>query len=151
MKGITYYSVTRGRQMVLFLQSYAISAPFRSAQVPDPVFRDIPREDDLFTFQEDSSFGKNTYREHFAFRDDHLVVKMENLTTISFMLVPIIRPHNLVSQVILVPAGKDLLFYGVAYLRTGMPIGDHRGKEESLKNRLIAMASWLRSRLVSAP
>jgi hypothetical protein len=149
MKGIRYFSVTRGREQILFIQSYAISAPSHPAQIPDPVFTAIPRENDLFTFQEDNSFGKNTYREHFAFRDDHLVVKMENLSTISFMLVPIITPRNLVSQVILVPAGKDLLFYGVAYLRTGMPIGNHHAKEESLKNRLIAMASWLRSRLLA--
>ena len=151
MKGITYYSVSRGKKEVLFLQAYAVSAPSRGAKIPDPVFTIIPGEDDLFTFQEDNSFGKNTYREHFAFRDDHFLVKMENLSTISFLLVPIIQPHNLVSQFILVPAGKDLLFYGVAYLRTGMPIGDRHGREESLKNRLIAMAAWLRSRLLAAP
>ncbi len=151
MKGITYYSVSRGRNQVLFLQAYAISEISHPVKIADPVFTGIPRENDMFTFQEDNSFGKNTYQEHFAFRDDHLLVKMENLSTISFMLVPIIQPHNLVTQVILIPAGKDLIFYGVAYLRTGMPIGDHSGREQSLKNRLVAMASWLKSRLLAAP
>ena len=151
MKGIPYYSVTRGRNQVLFLQSYAISSDSRPVKIADPVFTTIPRDDDLFTFQEDNSFGKNTYREHFWFRDDRLLVKMENLSTISFMLVPIIRPHNLVTQIILIPAGKDLVFYGVAYLHTGMPIGDPTSREQSLKNRLVAMASWLRSRLLAAP
>jgi hypothetical protein len=148
MKGMKYYSVTRGKEEVLFIQSYAISGTMRSAQIPDPVYSAIPREDDLFTFQEDNSFGKNTYREHFSFRDDHILVRMENLSAITFMLVPVVQPHNLVSQIILVPSGRDLLFYGVAYLRTGMPIGNHHDKEESLKNRLISLASWLRSRLL---
>jgi len=147
MKGITYWSVTRGKEMVLFLDSSAISSPEKQQRVPDMLFSEIPEAHDLFTFQEDSSFGKNSYAEHFAARPDHLLVKSENLSTISFLFIPIIQPHGLVSQVVLVPAGTDVLFYGVAYIRTGFPLGDAASRVQSLENRLTALAGWLKNRL----
>ena len=147
MRGITYYSVTRGKTEVLFSKSYAISSPTERKQIEDPVFTEIPDDNILFTWQEDRSFGGNPYRESFQYRNDHLVAKIENLATISLFILPLVTPHNLVTQVVVIPVDKDLLFYGVACLRTSMPIGDRRSREESLANRLIAMADWLKGRL----
>lgn len=147
MQGVTYWSVTRGREQVLFLQSYVIASPAQQDRVPDPHFTEIPETHEQFTFQEDSSFGRNTYSEQFSARADHIHVKTENLSTISFLMVPIIQPHGLVSQVVVVPAGRDVLFYGLAYIRTGMPLGDKSSRVESLENRLTALAAWLGKRL----
>jgi hypothetical protein len=149
LKGVTYWSVTRRKEMVLFLDSSVISTPSAREKVPDPLFTEIPDTQDLFTFQEDSSFGKNTYAEHFAARGDHLLVKSENLSTISLLFIPIIQPHGLVSQVVLVPAGTDVLFYGLAYIRTGFPLGDAASRVQSLENRLTALAGWLKKRLAA--
>jgi hypothetical protein len=149
MKGITYYSVTRKREQVLFTQSYAISSTDNPRPMADPVFETIPPDDVLLTFQEDNSFGKNSYRESFRFRTDHLVVKIENLTTVSFLLLPLVSPRNLVSQIVLVPVGPDLLFYGLAYIRSLVPIGDRHSREDSLANRLTAVEGWLRARLAT--
>ena len=147
MKGVTYWSVTRGKEMVLFLQSSGIASLSRPDRVADPLFADIPAEHDMFTFQEDSSFGKNTYEEHFSARADHFVVKSENLSTISFLLVPIIQPHGLVSQVVVVPSGKDVLFYGLAYLKSGLPMGEKATRVQSMENRLAALAGWFARRV----
>jgi hypothetical protein len=149
MKGIPYYSVTRGKEQVLFTQSYAVSSTDNSRRIDDPVFDAIPPEDVLLTFQADNSFGKNSYEESFRYRTDHLVVKIENLTTISFLFVPLVSPRNFVSQVVVIPAGPDLLFYGVAYIRSSFPIGDRHSREESLINRLAAMANWLKGRVTA--
>jgi hypothetical protein len=150
MRGITYYSVSRGKVEVLFSKSYAISSASSAARIEDPVFTEIPDDDILYTWQEDKSFGGIPYQESFRNRTDHLVAKIENLSTISFFIFPLATPHNLVSYVVVIPVDKDLLFYGVACLRTSMPIGDRHSREESLSNRLIAMADWLKGQL-SAP
>jgi hypothetical protein len=150
MRGITYYSVTRGKIEVLFSKSYAISSASAPTRIPDPVFTEIPDDDILYTWQEDKSFGGIPYQESFRFRTDHLVTKIENLSTISFFILPLVTPHNLVSHVVVIPLANDVLFYGVACLRTGIPIGDRHSREESLANRLVAMADWLKGRL-SAP
>ena len=147
MRGITYWSVSRGSRQVLFTQSYAISSPGKAAPVPDVVFEEIPGDSLLYTFQEDKSFGRTIYEERFAFRADHLAVSIENLSTISFALIPIIRPRNLVSTIVLVPTGREILFYGLACFHTSLPIGDKRSKEVSLTNRLVAMADWLAARI----
>ena len=150
MKGVTYYSVTRGKEMVLFLQSYVIPSPDKtSTPLPDPVYGELPRDHDLFTLQEDTSFGRNTYAEHVTVLPDHLYLKSENLTAIKFLLVPIVSPHNLVSHVVLVPAGRDLLFYGASCLRSGFPLGDMNSRTQSLENRLVALAGWLRTRMAA--
>jgi hypothetical protein len=147
MRGITYYSVTRGRREVLFSKSYAISSPAERKKIEDPVFSEIPGDDVLYTWQEDNSFGGIPYQESFQYRTDHLVAKIENLSTISLFILPLVTPHNLLSLVVVIPVDNDLLFYGVAGLRTSMPIGDRHSREESLANRLIAMADWLKGRL----
>ena len=147
MRGITYYSVTRGKTEVLFSKSYAIASPTERKKIEDPVFTEIPEDDVLYTWQEDNSFGGIPYQESFRYRTDHLVAKIENLSTISFFIFPLATPHNLVSYVVVIPVDKDLLFYGVACIRTSMPIGDRHSREQSLANRLIAMADWLKGRL----
>ena len=149
MKGILYYSVSRGKERVLFTQSYAISSPEKPVRIDDPVFESIPSDGVLLTFQEDGSFGRNSYEESFRYRGDHLVVKIENLTTISFLFVPLMVPRNLVSEVVVIPAGPDLLFYGLGYLHSNVPIADRRHSEESLSNRLTAVANWLQARLAA--
>ncbi len=154
MKGVTYWSVTRGKEMVLFLQSFVVGSPSVLTPMPDPSITSVPSQRDLVTVQEDSSFGRNTYEEHFAAAADHLHVKTENLTPITFLLVPIISAHGFVSHVVVVPSGKDVLFYGLAYLRSNVPLGDRGSRVQSLENRLVAMARWVgtrMSRLEAAP
>ena len=149
MQGVTYWSVTRGKRQVLFPQSYVISGPSKTDRLPDPVFTEVPAVQEIFTFQEDNSFGKNIYSERFTAKSDHFLVKTENLSPITFLLVPIIPPHGLVSLVVVVPSGQDILFDGRACIRTGMPLGDRESRVQSLENRLVALAEWLSSRLAA--
>ncbi len=147
MKGIPYYSFSRGTNRVLFTESYVVDSTSRKERVADSTFSEIPVEDLIYTFQEDGTFGKNVYEESFSFRDDHLLVSIRNMTTISFLFLPLIQPGDLVSRIALIPNGKDVAFYGVSYLSTSFPMGDRHSREESLKNRLTAMANWLKGRL----
>jgi hypothetical protein len=147
LKGITYWSASRKERRVLFTESFAIASPGKIAAIPDPMFTSIPAHDEMHTFQQDQSYGKNTYRQEFEFGGDHLVVRVLNTSTISLALVPVIRPGGLVSLSILVPEGRDLLYYGVSWIRTSFPLGDMGKRRDSLANRLIAMGDWLRTRL----
>jgi hypothetical protein len=147
MQGMTYYSVSHGAREVLFKYSFAIDGVRQAARIPDPVFTAIPAENKLMTLQEDTSFGRTLYEESYLYRGDHMVATIENLTNVNILFIPIIQPRNLVSQFTLVPVGKEVLFYGVCYLRSGMPLGDHTSREASLRNRLFAMADWLKARL----
>lgn len=147
LKGVTYWSASRKERRVLFTESFAIASPRRISAIPDPVFTSIPARAEMHTFQEDQSYGKNTYRQEFEFAGDHLVVRILNTSTISVALVPVIRPDGFASLSILVPDGRDILYYGVSWIRTSFPLGDMGKRRDSLANRLIAMGDWLRTRL----
>ncbi len=147
LKGITYWSASRKQQRVLFTESFAIASPRKVVPIPDPVFSDVPPEDTLYTFQQDQSYGKNTYAQHFTSAVDHVAVRIRNTSTVTVVFVPLVQPGGFVSDCLIVPMGSDLLFYGVSYIRTSMPTGDRHARQESLANRLIAMANWLRARL----
>ncbi len=147
MKGLTYWSASRKEQRVLFTESFAIASPKAVSPVADPTFAAIPAEDTLYSFQQDQSYGKNSYMQRFSAAPDHLLVRVENVSAITIAFIPVIPSNGFVSQSILVPMGRDLLFYGVSYIRTSFPIGDRRAREQSLANRLIAMSDWLRARL----
>lgn len=147
LKGITYWSASRKQDRVLFTESFAIPSPRELTRVADPVFSEIPAEDILHTFQQDQSYGKNTYTHRFSRAEGHLVVRISNTSTVTVAFIPLMQPGGFVSCCILVPSGRDLLFYGVSYIRTSMPIGDRQARQQSLANRLIAMANWIRTRL----
>ena len=68
----------------------------------------------------------------------------------SLLFVPIIGARSFVVRIVLVPVGRDVLFYGAAALRSSMPLGDRRSREESLSNRLAAMTDWLGRQLEAA-
>jgi hypothetical protein len=147
MKGLRYWSASRKEWRVLFTESFAIASPKAVSPVADPVFSAIPAEDTLYSFQQDQSYGKNSYIQRFSAAPDHLLVRVENVSAVTVAFIPIIPSNGFVSRSILVPMGRDLLFYGVSYIRTSFPIGDRQAREQSLANRLIAMSDWLRARL----
>ena len=147
MKGITYFSASRKREIVLFTESYAIESLKNASRIADPIFTSVPTTNTMYTFQADQSFGKSAYKQDFTIRADHLLVGIENLSTISLFFVPLIRPGALVSRLVLVPSGVDLVFYGLSYIRTTAPLGNAQSREESLANRLIALTDWLENAL----
>jgi hypothetical protein len=151
MQGVTYWSVSRGKTEILFVQSYAISSAATRQRIPDPSSSTLPGDSLFYTFQEDHSFGKNTYEEAFSFPGDHIAVRIENLSTISLFLVPIVAPRSFVVRIVLAAAGRDLLFYGAAALRSSFPLGDRHSREESLVNRLAAMTEWLQREYALQP
>jgi hypothetical protein len=101
----------------------------------------------MYSFQQDQSYGKNVYMQRFSTAPDHMLVRIENVSSITIAFIPVIPSGGFVTRSILIPVGRDLVFYGVSYIRTSFPIGDRHSREESLANRLIAMSDWLRARL----
>ncbi len=149
MRGMTYWSVSRGKEWVLFTQSYAVESPDHPVRIADPRYVDLPAEGSFFTFVEDTSFGKNIYRTSLRASVEGLWMRTENVTQVSFLFVPLIAPGSFVSYALLIPDGKEVLFYGAAFLRTSFPIGDHSSRAQSLKNRITALSRWLAARLLS--
>jgi hypothetical protein len=147
MKGITYWSVTRNKRWPLFTESYAIESPDNPRRIADPFFSSIESQYSIYSFQEDSSFGRNIYRSSFTFVSDQIRTRTENLTPITYILIPIIPVRGLVVDTLIMPTEGGLLFYSVSLLRATIAIGNQSGRADSLVNRMMAMSDWLKGRL----
>jgi len=147
MQGLVYWSASRGRERVLFTLSHAIAGPSDPSPRPDPVAGSLPATDELYSQQQDQTFGRHVYRIAYTNRPDHLVVRMENVDVISYLLVPVMKPGGLLTVSVLVPFPDGVLLAGLLCSRTVVPVVDRSGREASLLNRLVALSNWISSRL----
>jgi len=147
LRGLVYWSASRGKERVLFTLSHAVAGPADLAPLADPVAATLPEQDRLYSLQEDQTFGRHVYLGVYTNRVDHVVVRTENVDTISYLLLPVMKPGGLVSWSLLVPFPDGVLLAGILCSRTSMPVVDRPGREASLLNRLVAMSTWVGARL----
>jgi hypothetical protein len=146
LKGIQYYSVTRGRMREFFAESYRIDGLETRKQLPDQTFASAPPESNrIFTFQDDSTFGKNEYRIDYWFADGCIVMNMENATKVWYGILPLVDPGNLAYLILVYPTGDYLLFYSVVCVKGANPFGILESRTESFYNRIKALDDWFRA------
>jgi hypothetical protein len=147
MQGLTYWSASRGVDRVLFTLSHAVAGPDDLAPRGDPVDSVLPAMDRRWSLQVDQTFGRHVYVGTYANRSDHLVVRLENADTITYLLVPVMRPGGMLTINVLVPFPDGVLLAGLLCSKLAVPAIDRAGREASLLNRLVAMSDWVGSRL----
>lgn len=151
MKGIQYYSASRKRMRTLFAESYAIDGPHTASPQPDPILDHIPLDTIVYMFQEDLTFGENLYRSRLRYTGNCFLVETTNLTTMRYLLMPMVQPEASYTLTVLVPEGNRILFYGTSGARTLRLLGLERSKEDSFYNRLQALYGWFTGRLGTGP
>jgi len=151
MKGIQYYSASRKKMRTLFAESYLVDGPQTAVPQPDPVLDSIAADSTVYMFQEDLTFGKNLYRSRLRYVEGCFLVEASNLTVMRYLRLPMVQPENSYSLVLLVPADRRILFYGVAGAHTARFLGLERTKEDSFYNRLQALYGWFASRMRENP
>jgi len=147
MQGIEYYSASRERMRTLFAQSYVVDGPENGRKVPDPVAERIPASSRLYVFQEDLTFGENTYVNEFRYSGDFYLVESRNLTTMRYFLFPMVKPGDSATMILLIPDGTRILFYGAGGARTMRLLGLERSREDSFYNRIKAIYGWFSDRM----
>ena len=147
LEGIEYYSASRGYHRTLYHQSYAIAGAEDRTRLPDPVAGSVPERSTLYLLQEDSTFGSNVYRTDFRFDGTAITMRVRNLTTMWWSILPLVDPGNFRSVVSVTPTDQGLLFYAAAGIHTISIGGVRERSESSLRNRLDALERWLRAHL----
>jgi hypothetical protein len=142
MQGLQYYSVTRDRMRTLFAQSYVVTDPESLHRVPDPLVAEIPPYNKQYIFQEDLTFGKNVYSAGYLSRNEGFVLEYRNLTQMRYYFIPMVKPQDSLTVIMVIPLGEDLLFYGVMAAHAVSLFGLERSREESFYNRLNALYGW---------
>ncbi|MBN2534305.1 MAG: hypothetical protein JXB88_15560 [Spirochaetales bacterium] len=148
LKGIEYYSASRKRMRIFYHDAFVIDSPTGKKRMDDPVVTNtsqIPEKSELFAYLEDSSFGNYICQVEYAYDGQTFIMVMENFTQIWYTIIPLIKPHNLKSYIIIIPYGREILFYGFSCLRATDMFGIAKSRIQSLYNRIKALYDWFRS------
>lgn len=149
MKAIQYYSASRQRMRTLFAESYVVEGPDGEKRLPDPVVDEIPAYSKLYALQEDLTFGENIYVMEFHYSGENFLMDSTNLTTMHYFFLPMVKPQNSVTLILLIPSGQELLFYGAVGAHTMGFLGLARSREDSFYNRLKAIYGWFGERVAA--
>jgi L-rhamnose mutarotase len=144
MQGIEYYSATRKRMRIFYHDAYVINSPGEKKKIDDPQVAVIPGKSSLYAYLEDSSFGNYICHIDYTFNGQAFTMEMQNHTQIWYTIIPLIKPYNLKSYIIIIPLEENILFYGFSCLKTINMFGMARGRIVSLYNRIKAVYDWFR-------
>lgn len=147
MKGINYYSASRKRMRTLFTESYVVDSPELKNKLNDPLIQIIPPYSKIYTFQKDLTFGENLYISEYHFGGNYIMVKNQNITTMRYLFLSMVKPKNSRNYLILIPIENQLIFYGLTCLRAFNFLGLEKRRKNSLYNRTKAIYGWFIDRL----
>ena len=147
LKGIEYFSASRGRMRTFFYDAYAIESPKDRRPLSDPLVKEIPINSKLFAFLKDSSLGDYVAEVDYHYHYDYFSMHIRNLTTLWRFIFPILKPGELNMMVIIVPFKGEYLLYGLAYVNAEKMPGLAESKTASFYNRLKAFFSWFQTNL----
>jgi hypothetical protein len=97
----------------------------------------------IHIFQRDSSFGRNVLELTYTVTDHAVRLRMRNLSRMYYQgIVPAVAPENLELNLIVVPMGEKMLFYGNSAARPIGLFGMESRVQRSFYNRLAALYRW---------
>jgi len=147
LTGIEYYSASRGSMRTFYEYSAIIDGPQTKKPLADPVYAQIPASLAVYARQKDLTFGDNIYRYNFSAFGDSIFFIQENITSLSYGVIPVIGKGNLRSVLAVFDCGDSILIYAASMAKTlSVPgISDRIGN--SFRNRADAVLNWFDNRL----
>ena len=142
LEGADYYSISKKRRRTLFRQFYAIPSPKSRRVLEDPIYTEIPREEEFFVFQEDTTFGEAVHRMRYAAADRSITISMENIDPLRIFIFTVAKPGGLILLTKIFPSKEGILFYGLCQSEGGGIPGLEERVAQSLGNRVTAIFEW---------
>ena len=140
LTGLRYWSATHKQWRTLIEDAYALSAS-QADQRRNDFAPDEMKEGSLLYFEQtDNLSGKGVYRMYIAkASEDRLVVEVENVTTLRYLLVPVLHPGEIQAIYFLDRESGDVWRY-YAMVRTGKSANHLIARNEaSAVNRAAAL------------
>jgi hypothetical protein len=146
LRGIQYYSASRGTMRTFYEYSRVIDSPESKQELPDPQYAEPPAGLSLYARQRDLSFGDNIYEYRYFAGFDSLIFVQRNLTALKVGLISAVGKDKLRSLVAVIDAGEGLLIYAVSLAETAALPGLGNRISSSFTNRAQAILDWFGSR-----
>jgi hypothetical protein len=141
LAGIRYFSSSRNRMRVFYEASTVIDPDTKNPR-NDPAFGIPPAELVLHARQKDLTFGDNVYQYSYYARSDSLIFVQQNLTTLTYGIIPLVGKNKLRSVVAVIDAGEYLLIYAASMVKAASFPGMGQRVSASFSTRADAVQSW---------
>ena len=142
LAGLQYYSASRGTMRTFYETSSRIDGPSTKKPLPDPGYTQPPAELTVYARQKDLTFGDNIYQYDYQIFPDAIVFTQQNLTTLTYGIIPAVGKNKLRSTVAILDAGDYLLVYAVSMAKAASLPGMKDRIGNSFANRAEAVINW---------
>ncbi|GHT48439.1 hypothetical protein FACS1894102_1470 [Spirochaetia bacterium] len=156
LTGVQYYSESHKKTRTFYEDSFVIKDLNSKTKIPDPVFdltngilketnNNISVNDNKFVIyakQKDNTFGENIYKYDYTVKLDAIVFVQQNITSISYGIIPLIKKENLNTVVALIDNKEHITIYIAILALTSIPQSLERRVNASFTNRADAIISW---------
>lgn len=143
MKGIEYWSASRGKMRTLYEESYRVDSVQAKTRLPDPASLEPATQTGswtFFAFQKDLTFGGNVMRYEISSGDGFLSAVNRNETTMRYYLLPLVPPGGLESSILVLPCKDGLVVHFVSTVRA--PEIAAKRVFESAGNKALSVLGW---------
>jgi hypothetical protein len=151
LEGLEYWSASRGRMRTLYAEAYRIDSPSHRARLADPlgVENVSPGASRTFyAYLRDLTFGGTIFEYSIHIDRSSVWMTSENITTMSYSLLPLLAPRSMKTRILLVPCEEGVL---VHFLSTADAIDIVAGRVfESAGNKSLAVLGWFAKKTAAA-
>ena len=147
-KGITYISRRAGyKPKTLFTRSYYIAdTEHTETALADPVASEVPPSDRRYVFQEDTSFGENTYLHTYTDSASEIFVEITNCTPMKYHGVTCLKEREMEMCISAYPLEEGIFFSSAAIVtgqkQTVTVLFIKVDLADAFKRRTDALYSW---------
>jgi len=151
MEGLEYWSASRQRMRTLYAEAYRVESLSNRTKLPDPLGAQEalpPFLGDFHAYLRDLTFGGNIFDYSIEVHPSSLSMANANTTTMSYLLVPLIPPRSIKTNIIIIPCREGRL---VHFLSTMDVIDIVAGRVfESAGNKSLAVLGWFAEKTAAA-
>jgi hypothetical protein len=150
LTGLQYYSASRRTMRTFYESSGVIGSASSKTVIADPVYRLPPPKLTVYARQKDLTFGDNTYQYDYYSFPDAMVFVQQNLSALTYGIIPAVGKNKLRSAVAIIDAGDYLLVYAASMAKAASIPGMKERIGNSFSNRAEAILNWFASRAETA-
>jgi len=142
LAGLQYYSASRGAMRTFYETSSVIDGQSTKRPLPDPVYPRPPAMLTIQARQKDSTFGDNIYQYDYYLETGAIYFIQQNLTSLSYGIIPAVGKNKLQSVAAVIDAGNYLLVYIASMSKAASIPGMKERVGNSFANRSEAIFNW---------
>jgi hypothetical protein len=144
LQGRKYFSSTRGKETVMFGDASIITGKNNFKKQNDPPYAlSVPLSDTIFIMVDDVNFGHCYYRAEIKSSGPGILYSLSNFRSINYLLIPVIKPENLLIQLYLEPLDEGVVIYGLTGVNVAGFAENRVDVPSTISKRLDVIYGWI--------